>query len=108
MIGSSCFQSTGVQSGLGKKRSRSWQYERMKRTTVTLPDDLAALTRREAERRKTSVSEVVRTALDHELRPGGRREIPWAGLVEDPELAPARELDRELSASWADDIAGDR
>lgn len=80
----------------------------MKRTTVTLPDDLAALTRREAERRNTSVSEVVRSALVHELRPGGKRDIPWAGMVDDPEVALARDVDRELSATWADDIVGDR
>ena len=35
----------------------------MKRTTVSLPDELASAVAREAERRRTSVSEVTREAL---------------------------------------------
>lgn len=80
----------------------------MKRTSISLPDDLAALVDREAARRGTSVSEVVRLSLVAQLRGRESRDIPWAGLVEDRAAAPARELDESLTESWVDDIAGDR
>ncbi len=80
----------------------------MKRTTVSLPDDLAALVDREATRRGTSVSEIVRISLSEQLRGDKRRKVPWAGLVDDRDVAPAAELEKSLSESWADDIAGDR
>jgi Arc/MetJ-type ribon-helix-helix transcriptional regulator len=41
----------------------------MKRTTITLPDDLALMLAREARRRDTSVSHVVRQALAEHLQP---------------------------------------
>jgi predicted transcriptional regulator len=39
----------------------------MKRTTISLPDDLAAALGREAARRRTSVSQVAREAIEARL-----------------------------------------
>ncbi|HEX9671204.1 MAG TPA: CopG family transcriptional regulator [Thermoanaerobaculia bacterium] len=82
----------------------------MKRTTVSLPDDVAELVDAEARRRRTSVSEVVRDAIVLGL--SGAREtpdqIPWAGLFHDPKMVPAERLDEVLKAHWADDIHRDR
>jgi Ribbon-helix-helix protein, copG family len=82
----------------------------MKRATITLPDDLAALVDREAQRRQTSFSEVVRQFIVRGLSGSKEkpREIPWAGLFHDPSMIPAERLDEELAAHWADDIDRDR
>lgn len=80
----------------------------MKRTTVTLPDDLARVVEEEARRRGTSVSEVVRQSIFDSLLGSERRSIPFAALFEDPEMTPASEMDRELEDSWADDLDRDR
>ena len=82
----------------------------MKRATITLPDDLADLVDREAIRRQTSFSEVVRQFIVRGLSGSEEkpREIPWAGLFHDPEMVPAERLDEELAKHWADDIDRDR
>jgi Arc/MetJ-type ribon-helix-helix transcriptional regulator len=82
----------------------------MKRATITLPDELADLVDREAQRRQTSFSEVVRQFIllglsGSEAKP---REIPWAGLFQDPDMVPAERMDEELAAHWADDLDRDR
>lgn len=82
----------------------------MKRATITLPDDLADLVDREARRRQTSFSEVVRQYIvlglsGSEEKP---RKIPWAGLFQDPDMIPAERMDEELASRWADDLARDR
>ena len=82
----------------------------MKRATITLPDDLADLVDREARRRQTSFSEVIRQFIlqglaGSEAKP---REIPWAGLFHDPDMVPAERLDEELARHWADDLDRDR
>jgi Arc/MetJ-type ribon-helix-helix transcriptional regulator len=78
----------------------------MKRTTVTLPDELAELVDDEARRRRTSVSALVRRLIADGLtgtthRP---RDIPWAGVVDDPTAPPARDLEKVLAREWMDDI----
>ena len=82
----------------------------MKRATITLPDDLADLVDREARRRQTSFSEVVRLFIVQGLSGSKEkpREIPWAGLFHDPDMIPAERLDEELAAHWADDLDRDR
>ena len=82
----------------------------MKRATITLPDDLADLVDREARRRQTSFSEVVRLFIVQGLSGSKEkpRKIPWAGLFHDPDMTPAERLDEELAARWADDIDRDR
>jgi predicted transcriptional regulator len=54
----------------------------MKRTTISLPDDLAAALEREARRRRVPVSQVAREAIEARLGwdEEGPREIPFAGI----------------------------
>ena len=82
----------------------------MKRTTVTLPDELADHLAREARRRETSVSGVVRQLILDGL--GGTserpREIPWAAMVDDPRMVGGEEIEKALAEHWADDIDRDR
>jgi Arc/MetJ-type ribon-helix-helix transcriptional regulator len=82
----------------------------MKRTTITLPDDLSALVDSEARRRQTSVSEVIRTYIVKGLAgtPERPREIPFAGLFHDPGMVPGDSIDEALKQHWADDIDRDR
>jgi len=80
----------------------------MKRTTITISDELAALLDREARRRETSVSGLVRDLVETALGIGKPRELPWAGMIDDPAMAPASRLDEELERHWADDIRRDR
>jgi Arc/MetJ-type ribon-helix-helix transcriptional regulator len=80
----------------------------MRRTTISLPDETAERLEREARRRGSSVSGVVREAVEKELNFGGRkpRRIPWAGLFTDPDLVAER-LDEALGG-WADESDRDR
>ena len=82
----------------------------MKRATITLPDDLAEMVDREARRRQTSFSEVVRQFITEGLAGTEKkpREIPWAGLFHDPDMVPAERMDEELAGHWADDLDRDR
>ena len=82
----------------------------MKRTTITLSDELAELVEREAHRQHASVSEVIRRLLSQafmgtEERP---RQIPWAGIVNDPSLVHGENIDEELEREWGDDLDRDR
>lgn len=82
----------------------------MKRTTITLTDDLAELIEREAQRQRTSVSQVIRQRLalaflGSQEQP---RRIPWAGIVNDPNLVHGENIDTELERDWVDDIDRDR
>ena len=54
----------------------------MKRTTISLPDDLAAALEREAARRRVPVSQVAREAIEDRLgmTGDGPRELPFANL----------------------------
>jgi metal-responsive CopG/Arc/MetJ family transcriptional regulator len=80
----------------------------MKRTTVTLPDDLAQALDREAQRRRVSVSEVVRQALMVRLGvgPGGRRGLSFAAVGRSGYRHTARDLEDVLAQEW--DGAGRR
>ena len=82
----------------------------MKKTTITLPDDLAYLVSLEAERRETSLSDVIRQLVLERLggSTGSPREIPWAGLFEDPQMTPGSRIRELLAERWADDIDRDR
>jgi metal-responsive CopG/Arc/MetJ family transcriptional regulator len=76
----------------------------MKRITMSLPDDLAAATEREASRRRIPVSQVVREALQDRL--GQRdvaRTIPFAALGRSGHRTTARDVDQILAAEWTDD-----
>jgi hypothetical protein len=72
----------------------------MKRTTISLPDDLAAALEREARRRGVPVSQVAREAIEARLghRVAGRRKIPFAALGRSGQHSTARDLEAILDA----------
>jgi hypothetical protein len=74
----------------------------MTRTTITLPDDLAALLAREARRHDTSVSEMVRRAVAAFLGVSGgeRRDLPFAALGRSGRKHTARDAEKILTAEW--------
>ena len=77
----------------------------MKRTTISLPDDLAAALQREAHRRRMPVSRIAREAIEALIgRPhAGRRKLPFASLGRSGHHSTARDLEAILAAEWADD-----
>ena len=70
----------------------------MKRTTISLPDDLAACLDREARRLDTSTSEVVREAPRSHLGMAGtqKRSIPFAGIGDSGFTNTARDFEEIL------------
>jgi predicted transcriptional regulator len=82
----------------------------MKRTTISLPEDLAAALEREAKRRHVPVSQVAREAIEARLglTGEGARELPFAGLFASGSGDVARHVDEILAAEWPDAIHGDR
>lgn len=82
------------------------EYARMKRTTVTLPDELAEEVAREARRRRTSVSAVVRDSLEKQLgcEPGKRKRYAIIGIADRLGAAGApedRDVEDVLREDWA-------
>ena len=80
----------------------------MHRTTVSLPDDIQLALEREAKRRRTSVSAVVRTLIVDRLGigVGDRREIPFAGIVSDDRPgSSAREMQDAVGGDISDSVA---
>ena len=80
----------------------------MKRTTVSLSDELAAILKDEATRRGTSVSEVVRSSVVQALAGNERRLLPFADLFDDREMTRGAHLERELERIWGHDLERDR
>ncbi|MYN66992.1 MAG: hypothetical protein F4X11_18485 [Acidobacteria bacterium] len=77
------------------------------RITISLPDHLAQLAKREARRQGISLSAVIQRSLEMNLRrPLGAR-LPWQGIVSDGGRA-ARNVDAMLADAWPDRIAVDR
>lgn len=74
-------------------------------TIISLPDELSELAKAEAKRRGISFSALVRESLENEL--SKRPNLPWQGTVNDPQLV-AHAMDKELAATWSEDIAGNR
>jgi hypothetical protein len=74
----------------------------MKRTTVSLPDEMAKALEREARRRGTSVSAVAREALAERLhlRAGEARELPFVGLGRSGRRDTGRRAEEVLAAEW--------
>jgi hypothetical protein len=81
----------------------------MKRTTISLPDDLADALAREARRRNRSVSEVTREALTRHLGlvADEPRRLPFAELGRSGHRTTARDMEELLEAEW-DGAARDR
>ena len=74
----------------------------MKRTTITLPEELATAVSREARRRHVSVSEVTREALAAHLGLSGDepRQLPFAALGASGHRTTARDFEEILAAEW--------
>ena len=77
----------------------------MKRTTLSLPDDLAQALAREARRRSTSASAIARDALAKHLHlvPGDARLLPFAALGHSGHTTTARDMEQLLESEWDDD-----
>jgi hypothetical protein len=81
----------------------------VKRTTISLPDDLALAVEREARRRRVSVSEVARQALSEHLGSDGtKRKLPFAALGRSGQPDLADRMGEILEREWADHIDRDR
>jgi Ribbon-helix-helix protein, copG family len=74
----------------------------MKRTTITLSDDLAVAVEREAHRRRLSVSEVTREALTNHLGLAGNqpRQLPFVALGASGTQTTARDVEEILADEW--------
>jgi hypothetical protein len=77
----------------------------MKRTTITLTEDLARVAAREVRRRGVSLSELVREALTSHLGLGGvtRRKLPFAALGASGHRNTARDMEEILDREWTSD-----
>jgi Arc/MetJ-type ribon-helix-helix transcriptional regulator len=77
----------------------------MRRTTVTLPDELLEAVERAARRGQTSVSEVIRTMLAAQLGmiAGGERSLPFANLGRSGQRDVARNMETLLAEGWTPD-----
>jgi Arc/MetJ-type ribon-helix-helix transcriptional regulator len=74
----------------------------MKRTTISLPSDLAQDVEREAQRRRVSISEVTREALrEHIQRPAADR-LPFIGVGRSGQRDTARRAEEILAREWGD------
>ena len=84
----------------------------MQRTTLSLPEDLSDALKREARRRRSSVSAVAREALsDHFGIGGGPRDVPFAALgrsIDDRSAREAEEMLDEVLDEAERDAFGDR
>lgn len=76
----------------------------MKRTTLTLTDDLADALGREARRRSTSASAIAREAIAHHLQmvPGQARKLPFAAIGASGRRTTAREMEDLIAREWND------
>jgi predicted transcriptional regulator len=73
----------------------------MKRTTISLPDELATALQREARRRRVSVSEVARQALSEHLGLDGRkRHLPFVALGRSGYSDTAERMEEILAEEW--------
>lgn len=80
----------------------------MKRTTLSLPDELAYVLRREARRRDSSMSEVAREALkQHFGLAGGKRKVAFAAIGRSGHADTAERAEEILAAEWPDHIEED-
>jgi hypothetical protein len=77
----------------------------MKRTTLTLPDEVVVALKREARRRETSVSEVARKALIKHfgLDEEGPRRLPFVALGASGYRHTARDAEEILAEAWGRD-----
>jgi Arc/MetJ-type ribon-helix-helix transcriptional regulator len=76
----------------------------MKRTTVSLPDDLAAALLREARRCNVSASEITRDALARHLGLASDepRDVPFAAIGRSGHRSTGRDMEELLQREWDD------
>lgn len=82
----------------------------MKRTTISLPLELAEALEREAHRRAVPVSSIARDALADYLGMGDagkHRDLPFAAIGRSGHRSTARDMEELLAAEWTP-RAGDR
>ena len=80
----------------------------MKRTTISLPDDLAMVVEEEAKRLQMSVSEVIRLSIRETLVGGAKRALPFSGVCDDPKMTSGAKMEEALAEGWARDLARGR
>jgi hypothetical protein len=74
----------------------------MKRTTISLPDDLAVRLQREARRRSTSVSDVARQIFSAHFGLNGEapKRFPFESLGRSGHRNTARDIKKILREEW--------
>ena len=74
----------------------------MRRTTISLPDEVSAGLEREARRRRVAVSQVAREAIQAHLGlpTGGRRALRFAALGRSGHRDTAEHIDDVLATEW--------
>jgi hypothetical protein len=82
----------------------------MKRTTISLPADLAAALEREAARLHLPVSQVAREAIEVHLGWDGEgpRELPFFNVGASGQTDVSERIDEILADEWPDAVLGDR
>ena len=78
----------------------------MRRTTISLPDDLADALEREARRRSRPASAIARDALSAYLGIGGpdeQRELPFAAVGRSGQHTTGRDMEQLLEREWTPD-----
>ncbi len=81
----------------------------MRRTTISLPDELADALEREARRRALPASAIARDALSDYLgigRAGEERELPFAAVGHSGQNTTARDMEELLDREWDLDARG--
>lgn len=80
-------------------------YAVMRRTTISLPDDLADAVDRAARRRQVSVSELTRRALAEHVgfAQGKPRALPFASLGSSGYTTTAEDIEEILAEEWVHD-----
>ena len=81
----------------------------MRRTTISLPDELADALEREARRRALPASAIARDALSDYLgigHAGEQRELPFAAVGRSGQKTTARDMEELLEREWDQDARG--
>jgi Arc/MetJ-type ribon-helix-helix transcriptional regulator len=74
----------------------------MKRTTISLPSDLAQDVEREAQRRRVSISEVARDALREHMQRPQANPLAFIGIGRSGQHDTARRAEEILAREWGD------
>jgi Arc/MetJ-type ribon-helix-helix transcriptional regulator len=76
-----------------------------RRTTITLTERIDEEVRKDARRRRLSVSEVIREALNKFYgEPGEEVDVPFIGIGDSGRDWSAVDFDRELERTWPEEL----